>query len=395
MAEQNSSQGRRPHFHRGRRGQDRRGTERRTAPQESHGGREHHADVDQLVREIRARISQRQGIELSAAQIQELAARRLDAILEPRHVQPALLEQLRRAAGERVELPSPAADRGYTLDEQALYASPNGLVRALRSLLRPILRLFMNPDLLVDALRTQARMNQEATARDAARDRTQAEWNALHYEILQRLVTEVARVSIEMQSLSMRVEALGTKVDFNERRVRGIEQASFQVRPQQQRPSSESPSHQSAAPSVAAPEGTGDASSEGRSRRRRRRRGRRGGAPEGAPAGTDVGAPIQEPDEFEEGDELEAGDEGASAGEVEAAPPVDVEPAPSLDVQATVPVDVEPEPIAPPQPETSWSAPEPHASAPEPALPTQPAPPRDEPVPPAPVDHADPGPTDR
>ncbi|HVZ23549.1 MAG TPA: hypothetical protein VG871_20895 [Vicinamibacterales bacterium] len=371
MADQNSSQGRRPHFHRGRRGQDRRGVERRTTPQESHGGRDHHADVDQLVREIRARISQRHGIELSPAQIQELAARRLDAILEPRHVQPALLEQLRRAAGEPVELPAPAADSGYALDEQALYASPNGLVRALRKLLRPILRLLMNPDPLVDALRTQARMNHDAATRDAARDRTQAEWNALHYEILQRLVTEVARVSIEMQSLSMRVEALGAKVDFNERRVRGLEQASFQVRPQAQRPSPEPSSHQAATPGTPGADGTGEASSESSRRRRRRRRGRRGGAPEGAPAGTDVGAPIQEPDEFDEGEELEAGDDGAPAA------------------------DAEPAPAAPPQPETPSSAPEPQAAAPEPTLPTQPAPPRDEPVPPAPVDHADPGPTDR
>ena len=54
-------------------------------------------------------------------------------------------------------------------------------------------------------------------------ERRQTEWNALHYQILQRLVTEVSRTSIEMQSLSLRVEALSARVDFNDRRVRTLE----------------------------------------------------------------------------------------------------------------------------------------------------------------------------
>ena len=55
------------------------------------------------MREIRARISQRHGIDLSTQQIQELAARRLEAILDPRTVKPSLLEQLRRSAGAPVD----------------------------------------------------------------------------------------------------------------------------------------------------------------------------------------------------------------------------------------------------------------------------------------------------
>ncbi|HEU5257356.1 MAG TPA: hypothetical protein VFU28_15285, partial [Vicinamibacterales bacterium] len=88
------NQGRRGHFHRGRRGPDRRGPERRQGPppdQSNHRPeRTDRPDVEQIMREIRTRIAQRSGIELSNQQIQELAARRLEAILDPRGLKPEL-----------------------------------------------------------------------------------------------------------------------------------------------------------------------------------------------------------------------------------------------------------------------------------------------------------------
>jgi hypothetical protein len=76
MADQNPQHGRRPHFHRGRRGPDRRGNDRRHAPpQEQQQPARDHVDVEQIMKEIRARISQRHGIDLTTQQIQELAAR--------------------------------------------------------------------------------------------------------------------------------------------------------------------------------------------------------------------------------------------------------------------------------------------------------------------------------
>ena len=82
---------RRGHFHRGRRGPDRRSGDRRAQPQQAQGGRDH-VDVEQIMRDIRARIAQRQGVELSNQQIQDLAARRLESILDPRAIKPSLLE---------------------------------------------------------------------------------------------------------------------------------------------------------------------------------------------------------------------------------------------------------------------------------------------------------------
>src|SRR6185295_19934481 len=102
------------------------------------------------------------------------------------------------------------------------------------------------PNPLIQAMHTQSQINQAALAREAERDRKQAEWNALHYEILQRLVTEISRTSLEAQGLSMRVESLSAKVDFNERRVRGVENLQHQARPAA-RPSDSAP------PAAAAP----------------------------------------------------------------------------------------------------------------------------------------------
>jgi hypothetical protein len=298
------SQGRRGHFHRGRRSPDRRGPERREPPppdQINRGERGERVDVEQIMRDIRARISQRSGIELSNQQIQELAARRLEAILDPRALKPGLLDQLRRSAGERQTAPDPVQPPQPVFEELSLYDSPSAVLRFIRRLLNPVLRLLFNPTPVAHALAVQGRLNAEAAARGAGRDRRQAEWNALHYEILQRLVTEVSRVSIEAQSQSLRVESLGAKVDFNDRRVRGFE--GTQVRaPRPQETPAPQPAPQPAAaapdapiaetPATPAPPAEGQPAPPGDAprRRRRRRRGRRGTG-SGAPVETTAAAP--------------------------------------------------------------------------------------------------------
>src|SRR5207248_8262036 len=101
--------------------------------------------------------------------------------------------------------------------------------------------------------------------------------NALHYEILQRLALDVSLGSIETQSLSLRVDSLAGKVDFNERRVRTMEGTQVRApRPQETSPIPQAASGAATAettPSQPPPEGQ---SGEAPRRRRRRRRGRRG-----------------------------------------------------------------------------------------------------------------------
>ena len=196
------NQGRRGHFHRGRRGPDRRGPERRQGPPPDQGNRPERTDrvdVEQIMRDIRMRIAQRSGIELSNQQIQELAARRLEAILDPRDLKPELLDQLRRTAGERpvsVEVVAAGSTQSYPFDEATLYDSPNALLRFIRRLLQPLLRMMFNPTPIAHALALQSRLNAEIAAREADRDRRQAEWNALHYELVQRMVTGGAEMMV-------------------------------------------------------------------------------------------------------------------------------------------------------------------------------------------------------
>ncbi len=344
------NQGRRGHFHRGRRGPDRRGPERRQGPppeQAARGERTDRVDVEQIMREIRARISQRSGVDLTNQQIQELAARRLEAILDPRGLKPELLEQLRRSAGERsvsVDAAAPSAAESFPFDEATLYDSPNGLLRFMRRLLGPLLRLMINPTPIAHALAKQSRFSSDIAQREAERDRRQAEWNALHYEILQRLALEVSRASVEAQSLSLRVESLAAKVDFNERRVRMME--GTQVRaPRPPEPVAAAPvatATPAAEVMTPQPASVGGQTAEAPRRRRRRRRGRRGpgaGTPAEAGAtppvnGTDAPAEVEEGDvDVDEGFEeevsaerLEHHEEAVSSPAVVAAPEPAVSP---------------------------------------------------------------------
>jgi hypothetical protein len=390
MPDQNPQHGRRPHFHRGRRGPDRRGNDRRNTPPQDQQGARDHVDVEQIMREIRARISQRHGIDLTTQQIQELAARRLEAILDPRTVKPSLLEQLRRSAGSPIEPRPVEPGLSYAFEATTLYESPNAFVRFMRRLLQPVLKLFFNPNPLIQAMHTQTRINQAALAREAERERRQAEWNALHYEILQRLVLEISRTSLEGQGLSMRVESLAAKVDFNERRVRGVENTIHQARPPQrhaepapaQISAPPQPSREAAGSEVTPSEGPregapreGGVEGGGGRRRRRRRRGRR------PPMGTPV----------EGGAMPQAGGDqpasGASAiGDVDTEPDIDEDDEEeSTSIEAATPVErpadespvSSPPPSAPPygfdpfaSPPAPAAAPPQPASAPEPSTPT-------------------------
>ncbi len=323
--DQNQPSGRRQHFHR-RRGPDKRGGggERRQQPShgqepQRHEPRAEHVDVEQIMRDIRSRIAQRHGIELSNAQIQELAARRLEAILDPRTVKPSLLEQLRRGAGAPVESVAPEPAAGFSFEDDTMYESQSGFVRFMRRLLQPVLKLFFNPNPLIQALNTQAKLNLEAGRREQERERRQAEWNALHFSILQRLVVEIARTSVEAQSLTSRVEALDARVDFNDRRVRGLETVgpapSSAPRHTAEAAASPLPSSRPSTESGA----TDTPAADGTRRRRRRRRGRRSGPNQGE-GGAEVAPESQANDTEFDDDGTEEGPDAADSREAEAAP---------------------------------------------------------------------------
>jgi hypothetical protein len=383
MPDHNQQHSRRPHYHRGRRGPDRRGGDRRPQgqPPAAENAPKDNLDVEQIMREIRSRISDRHNLDLTHQQIQELAARRLEAILDPRSVSPTLMDQLRRAAGLPADAPAPVAKSEASFNESALYESPSGLVRLLRRLLNPLLKLLLNPQAVSEALNGQSRAIDAAAAREAAERRRQAEWNALHFEILRRLVVSLARAEIDAQQLTQRVESLAAKVDFNERRVRGLEQTQHLARPTGR---SEAVPASPPTPVQPAPRDTttrsegqapdhapGDGSAGESRRRRRRRRGRRSGGPMRELSGPPVGgsAPTGPADQVVDGsdaDDFPDDEQDGGIGESESAPdagePADLVPASADAVSSDVAaVDaVAAEAVHAPEPDTSGNgAPEP------------------------------------
>jgi hypothetical protein len=228
-------------------------------------------NVEQIMEQIRARIREKRGVDYTEEQIREMATVRLEKFLDPRGVRSDLLERFRgtRPADDPAERPN------YAFEDQTLYDSHRGLLRLVRKLLRPVLKLFFNPNPLVQALHIQARLNtinaQTETTRRAA--------DELYYEVMHNLVVELTRMAIEVKNLKMRVESLTGRLEFNERRARALEGVVAYRTPEPPGPDRPAPRPESGPREAAA---AGPAESEGpgqRSRRRRRRRGRRSGVP--------------------------------------------------------------------------------------------------------------------
>jgi hypothetical protein len=319
-------------------------------------------NVEQIMEQIRARIREKRGVDYTEQQIRDLAAVKLEKFLDPRGVRSDLLEQFRKAQPAYVppELPN------YAFEDKTLYESTRPPLRWIRKLLNPILKLFFNPNPLIQALNIQSRLNTMYSDREARREATRRAFDQLQYELMHNLVIETTRMSIEVKNLKMRVESLASRLEFNERRARALESVvAYQPSDERESPPSpgavairdsrgpwrqepEQTGHRErnqhdrrdagrasqpsqdplprpdqraaagpgqgpaagAAPGGQAPTTPAQGQPEGpgqRSRRRRRRRGRRGGGSAAAIMGA-AAAPIQTPPGEEGGALLEAAD---------------------------------------------------------------------------------------
>ena len=260
-------------------------------------------NVEQVMEQIRARIRDKRGVDYTEQQIRELAAVKMEKFLDPRGIRSDLLEEFRRV---RPASDAPLRPR-YEFNDETLFETHRGPIRFMRRLLRPILKLFFNPNPLIQVLHIQSQLNAlEVEAEASRRAREQ-----LTFEVMHNLVLETTRMGIEVKNLKMRIESLASRLEFNERRARVLESAveykaaaeqpadrgfrqsastgrhepevrQAEPRPQPEfrpppeaRPESSAPFTTPAAPggqTPVGPEGPGQ-----RSRRRRRRRGRRGG----------------------------------------------------------------------------------------------------------------------
>ena len=195
-------------------------------------------DVEQIMRQIRARISEKRGTDYTEEQVRELATVKLEKFLDPKNLRSDLLEQFRRSRPAIHDDPPPV-QAPYEFNDETLFVSHRGPLRFIRKLLKPILKLFFNPNTLNQVLHTQAQFNVDLLKREQRRriefERSRGEWNALYYEVLHNLVLETTRNGIELKNLKMRVESLASRLDFSERRVRALE-GVVQYRPEAFRP---------------------------------------------------------------------------------------------------------------------------------------------------------------
>jgi hypothetical protein len=153
-------------------------------------------DVEQIMRQIRARIREKRGADYTEAELQQLATVKLERFLDPRGLRSDLVEQFRRHHTVSPELPK------YEFEDTSLYETHRGPLRALRRLLNPLLKLFINPNAISHALHLQVRMNDDFHRRLRQREET----DPLVYEVIHNLVVEITRLGIEVQNLKMRVE---------------------------------------------------------------------------------------------------------------------------------------------------------------------------------------------
>ncbi len=229
--------------------------------------RSDNVDVEQIMRQIRSRIKEKRGVDYTEEEIRELASVKLEKFLDPRGVRSDLLEQFRRK--REASLPP-----NFVFEDTTLFETHRGFLRFMRRLLRPILKLFFNPNPLIEALHIQSKLNGQ-----------QAALEPLYYEVIHNLVLETTRLGIEVKNLKMRVESMSSRLDFDERRARALEGVV------QYRPGAVPPLQPPAGGSGAERPLTEAEQAERRSRRRRRRGRRRPGEGREGGAGGGSGAP--------------------------------------------------------------------------------------------------------
>src|SRR6059036_2793440 len=93
-------------------------------------------DVEQVMEQIRARIREKRGVDYTEQQIRELAAVKLEKLLDPRGVRSDLLERFRRVKAEH----EPPDLPNYAFEEETLYESHRAPLRLIRRVRHPILK---------------------------------------------------------------------------------------------------------------------------------------------------------------------------------------------------------------------------------------------------------------
>ena len=156
-------------------------------------------DVDELMREVQRRIAEKKAGLLSDAEVRQIAEHPLDPVLDKADVSSRLLDELLRD-------PTRWA---YVFSPETLYQSSRGTVgptlERIRGFLRPVQKLFWNPNPMISALSRQADLN------------------VAFVHLLHNLSLEVTRLNLEIQDLRNRNLQLQGRVELLAAREKTLE----------------------------------------------------------------------------------------------------------------------------------------------------------------------------
>jgi hypothetical protein len=156
-------------------------------------------DVEEIMRSIRKRIEEkRQGL-YSDEEIREIAEHTLDAVLDAHEFNSDFVADF-RAEPQRWN---------FQFNPQTIYRSSRGFVGQLlervRALLRPVQKLFWNPNPMISALSRQSDLN------------------SYYAHLLHNLAVEVTKLNLELQDLKNRNLQLQGRLELLARREKTLE----------------------------------------------------------------------------------------------------------------------------------------------------------------------------
>ena len=156
-------------------------------------------DVQEVMREIRRRIEEKKRGLYTEEEIREIAERPLHPVLDARDFKSDLLAEFLQQK-ERWN---------FSFDPETVYRSSRGFVgrmlETLRRLLRPVQKLFWNPNPMIAALSRQASLN------------------SYYVHVLHGLAVELTKLNLEVQDLRNRNLQLQGRLELLARREKTLE----------------------------------------------------------------------------------------------------------------------------------------------------------------------------
>ena len=157
-------------------------------------------DVEQIMASIRKRIEEKRRGLYSDDEIREIAERRLDAVLDAHEFNSDFIADFRGEPGRW----------NFQFGPETIYRSSRGAVGQLleraRRLLRPLQKLFWNPNPMISALSRQADLN------------------SYYVHLLHNMAVELTRLNLDVQDLRNRNLQLQGRLEMLARREKTLEE---------------------------------------------------------------------------------------------------------------------------------------------------------------------------